>query len=105
MRYELAMYYNTPYSRPFHKMQGSMQDSGVAYAPHLDSSYDHAQSPHTGVIQEGSANYGLQGGSNSSAYYLEDVVGTADVAGRLSHNDPQAVWQPVTSSFSTRSDG
>lgn len=82
MRYEMALHYNIPYPRPFNKMQGSMQESGVPYAAYLDSSYDHVVNPHIGVIEEGSANLGVMGGLEKRGYYYEDNTGTADVAGR-----------------------
>jgi hypothetical protein len=82
MRYEMALHYNIPYPRPFNKMQGSMQESGVPYAAYLDSSYDHVVNPNVGVIDEGSANLGVMGGLEQPGYYFEDVIGEADVAGR-----------------------
>lgn len=82
MRYEMALHYNIPYPRPFNKMQGSMQESGVPYAAYLDSSYDHMVNPYVGVIEEGSANLGVMGGLEKRQYYFEDNIGEADVAGR-----------------------
>ncbi|KPI82832.1 hypothetical protein ABL78_8152 [Leptomonas seymouri] len=87
MRYELALHYRIPYPRPFNKMQGSMQESGVPYAPHLDSSYDHMVNPYVGAIEEGSANLGMMGGLEKRDYYFEDNISEADVAGRQNHLD------------------
>lgn len=94
MRYELAIHYRIPYPRPLHKTQGSMPESGVSYAAYLDTSFDHLVNPNIGVIQEGSANLGYMGGLHKSDYYMEEVVGEADVAGRTSHMDTVSVSTP-----------
>ncbi|AYU82706.1 Complex 1 protein (LYR family)/Complex1 LYR-like [Leishmania donovani] len=90
MRYEMALHYNIPYPRPFNKMQGSMQESGVPYAAYLDSAYDHMVNPHIGVIAEGSANLGIMGGLEKSSQYFEDSTGEADVDGRANPYDTEA---------------
>ncbi|CAJ1023845.1 putative Complex 1 protein (LYR family) [Leishmania utingensis] len=90
MRYEMALHYNIPYPRPFNKMQGSMQESGVPYAPYLDSAYDHMVNPNIGVNAEGSANLGIMGGLEKSSYYFEDNIGEADVDGRTNPYDTEA---------------
>ncbi|KAG5494091.1 hypothetical protein JKF63_01925 [Porcisia hertigi] len=90
MRYEMALHYNIPYPRPFNKMQGSMQESGVPYAAYLDSAYDHMVNPNIGVNAEGSANLGVMGGSDRAGYYFEDNTGEADVDGRADHYDTNA---------------
>lgn len=89
MRYEMALHYRIPYPRPFNKVQGSMQESGVPYAAYLDSAYDHMVNPNIGVTAEGSANLGIMGGLEKSGYFLEDVTGTADVEGRVNHYDTE----------------
>nr|CCC89989.1 conserved hypothetical protein [Trypanosoma congolense IL3000] len=75
MRYELALHYRIPYPRPVHKVQGALQESGVAYAADLDSMYDHPVSPLTGRIWEGSTNYGVMGGVNNSSELLDGDLG------------------------------
>ncbi|AAZ10704.1 Complex 1 protein (LYR family), putative [Trypanosoma equiperdum] len=75
MRYELGVHYRIPYPRPVHKMQGSLQESGVPYAADLDSMYDHPVNPRTGRISEGSANYGVMGGVDNSNELLEGEMG------------------------------
>ncbi|EAN85431.1 hypothetical protein C3747_63g122 [Trypanosoma cruzi] len=75
MRYEIGVHYRIPYPRAFHKTQGSLQESGVAYAADLDSMYDHPVSPRIGWIMEGSVNGGTMGGSEHLTQYLEDGPG------------------------------
>ncbi|KAG5468000.1 hypothetical protein LSCM4_01087 [Leishmania orientalis] len=87
MRYEMAIHYNIPYPRPFNKMQGSMQESGVPYAAYLDSAYDHMVNPNVGVNAEGAANLGIMGGFEKASHYFEDNIGEADVDGRASAYD------------------
>ncbi|ESL08485.1 hypothetical protein TRSC58_03812 [Trypanosoma rangeli SC58] len=78
MRYEIGLHYRIPYPRAFHKTQGSLQDSGVAYAADLDSMYDHPVNPRVGKIMEGSVNYGTMGGTEHLTRYLEDGPGVDD---------------------------
>ncbi|KAK7195917.1 Complex 1 protein (LYR family)/Complex1 LYR-like [Novymonas esmeraldas] len=89
MRYEMALHYKIPYPRPFNKMQGSMQESGVPYAAYLDSAYDHMVNPRVGVNAEGSANLGVMGGLAKAGYYFEDCTGEADVEGRANSFDTE----------------
>lgn len=96
MRYELAMHYNVPYPRPFHKMQGTMQESGAPYCPYLDSSYDHAISPHMGPPCEGSTNSAIMGSALDASYYYADNVGTDTVEGRKSHLDTGRNEEPTS---------
>ncbi|KAG5468407.1 hypothetical protein LSCM1_02387 [Leishmania martiniquensis] len=90
MRYEMAIHYNIPYPRPFNKMQGSMQESGVPYAAYLDSAYDHMVNPNVGVNAEGAANLGIMGGLEKARHYFEDNIGEADVDGRANAYDTEA---------------
>ncbi|KAH9577399.1 Complex 1 LYR protein [Trypanosoma melophagium] len=74
MRYEIGVHYRIPYPRPYHKMQGALQESGVAYAAELDSMYDHPVSPRTGRIMEGSANHGTMGGVEYSMHLIDEGI-------------------------------
>ncbi|EPY38857.1 hypothetical protein AGDE_05072 [Angomonas deanei] len=87
MRYELALHYRIPYPRPTNKPSGSMPESSAPYAPYLDSSYDHAVNPNTGVISEGSTNFGTQGGKDDPFFYIDDGFGFSDVEGRADMYD------------------
>ncbi|KAG8343523.1 putative Complex 1 protein (LYR family) [Trypanosoma vivax] len=78
MRYELALHYRIPYPRPVHKVQGALQESGIAYAADLDSMYDHPVSPRIGRVQEGSVNYGVMGGIDNSDDLLDDRADAVD---------------------------
>ncbi|KEG08767.1 LYR motif containing protein 1 [Trypanosoma grayi] len=78
MRYEIGVHYRIPYPRPFHKTQGSLQESGVAYAADLDSMYDHPVNMRVGRISEGSTNFGTMGGVENSTHFLEDGPGVDD---------------------------
>lgn len=82
MRYELALHYGIPYPRPYHKTQGTSNESGVTYSAYMDSAFDAPSSPYTASYSEGNGYGGINGGSESPHYYFEDVVGTADVEGR-----------------------
>ncbi|RNF16423.1 LYR motif containing protein 1 [Trypanosoma conorhini] len=78
MRYEIGLHYRIPYPRAFHKTQGSLQESGVAYAADLDSMYDHPVNPRVGQIMEGSVNCGTMGGTEHLTQYLEEGPGVDD---------------------------
>lgn len=90
MRYELALHYGIPYPRPYHKTQGTSNESGVAYSAYMDSAFDHPKSPYTAAYEEGNGYGGILGGAGSANHYFEDVVGTADVEGRLQPTDTVA---------------
>ncbi|EPY27860.1 hypothetical protein STCU_00468 [Strigomonas culicis] len=90
MRYELALHYRIPYPRPVNKPSGAMPESASPYAAYLDSSYDHMVNPNTGVIDEGSTNFGIMGGGvEDRSYYMEDIFGTSDVEGRVNQYDTE----------------
>lgn len=94
MRYHIALHYMNPYPRPFHKTQGSTQESGVAYHPAYDSMLDCAGSPRLGDNREGCATQVFKGGNGDpSGSLLDEVRGVSDtVDGRL-HYDHSSLPQ------------
>lgn len=82
LRYELALHYRVPYPRPYHKTQGTSNESAVTYAAYMDSGFDTPLSPYTAAYSEGNGYGAISGGSGSSLHYFEDAVGIADVEGR-----------------------
>lgn len=87
MRYELALHYRIPYPRPYHKTQGTSNESATTYAVYMDSSFDTSPSPYTASYLEGNGYGGINGGTESSSYFFEDVSGTAAIEGRLHPTD------------------
>lgn len=87
MRYELALHYGIPYPRPYHKTQGTSNESAVAYAAYMDSGFDVGGSPYTASYMEGNGYGGINGGSGDRQCYFEDVTGTDVVEGREHPND------------------
>lgn len=79
MRYGIAVHYKIPYPRPSHKVQGSGQESSVAYHPAFDSLYDNEVSPRSGdprCVHAVSAFYG--GNAEASATLLDEDRGVVD---------------------------
>lgn len=87
MRYALALHYGIPYPRPYHKTQGTSNESAVTYAAYMDSAFDIGGSPYTASYKEGNGYGGISGGPGDRQSFFDDVVGTAVVEGREHPND------------------
>lgn len=87
LRYELAIHYGIPYPRPYHKTQGTSNESAVTYAAYMDSAFDVGGSPYTAAYEEGNGYGGISGGSGDRQHFFEDVSGTAVLEGREHPND------------------